>query len=171
MQNSKFEKQVIELLPKLKSYAISLTNNKVKAEDILQEVLYKAIKYQHRFQEGTNLRAWLNTILKNAFYDSLNSRQKRAEKNTDYFAEMHDVSLLNNSVKNKAMENLNIETLTKIIASLEDKYKIPFEMAFRGFKYKEIADRQNIPIGTVKARIFKAKQIIKEQLNCIGYEK
>jgi len=147
-----------------------LTKNKTKAEDILQESLYKAMKYKHRFSDGTNLVSWLNTIVKNSFYDSLKTRQTIAQKNTDYFGEIHDFSLLNSSVKNQAMENISIEILWKVIDSLEDKHKNPFVMAFRGFKYKEIAIREGIPVGTVKARIFYAREEIKEQLKKLGYE-
>jgi RNA polymerase sigma-70 factor (ECF subfamily) len=170
MQKPTFETLLLENIPRMERYCLFLAKDKIKAEDILQESLYKAIKYKYRFTEGTNLIAWLNTIIKNAFYDSLNSRQTRAEQNTDYFGEIQDFSLLNSSVKNEAMENLNIEILTKVIDSLEDKYKIPFVMAFRGFKYKEIAARQKVPIGTVKAHIFRAREIIKQQLKFLGYE-
>jgi len=167
MQKTPFETQLLEHIPSLKRYCLSLTKEKNKAEDILQESLYKALKFEHYFKEGTNLRGWLQTIIRNTF---LNSVQKKSARNTDYFGEIHDFSLLNSSVKNNAMENLNIEVLRKIIDSLEERYKVPFIMAFRGFKYKDIAIRQKTPIGTVKSNIFRAREIIKEQLKFLGYE-
>ena len=165
-----FEQQLTEQIPKLKRQALKLTKNEDKADDILQDTLYKAIKYQNRYEQGTNLSAWLYTILRNTFYDSTNARLKPINRNTVYFGQMHDDTLFSQSVNNTGVENISLDVLSKVIEELEDKYKEPFVMSFKGFKYKEIAIRLNIPLGTVKARIFKAKEIIKEKLKNLGYE-
>lgn len=171
MEELSFDKQVIALKPKLESYLLKLAKDKNKAEDILQDVFYKAFKYQNRFQEGTNLGAWLITIARNTFYDSTTGRLSKTEKNTSYVDAIYDYQLVRNSDKNQALENLNLEVLWEVINSLDDAYKIPFVMSFRGHKYKEIAEHLDVPIGTIKNRIFTAREAIKEQLTSLGYEK
>ncbi|WP_338765799.1 RNA polymerase sigma factor [Bernardetia sp. ABR2-2B] len=163
-----FEEQVIALQPKLERYCLKFTKDKNKAEDILQEVFYKAFKYKKNFKVGTNLSAWLHRIARNTFLDS--KRANKTQRNTSY-VEAIDEYLLRNTAKNKAIEQISLEVIWNVIEQVQESHKTPFIMVFRGYTCKEIADILHIPVGTVKNRVFKAREAIKKQLISLGYKK
>jgi RNA polymerase sigma-70 factor (ECF subfamily) len=147
----------------LKPIAIRLTRDAQEAEDLLQETVLKAYTNREKFTEGTNLKAWLYTIMKNTF---ITNYQRMVRRNTfiDTSDNLHYIHSNNNITENLAYSNFALKDIKKAIGNLEDTYRIPFMMHFRGFKYYEIAEKLNIPIGTVKNRIHIARQELKKRL-------
>lgn len=153
MSNKQFSSELLNLRSSLQSFAMSLTSDPVEAEDLTQETFFKAFKYQNQYEENTNLKAWTFTIMKNTF---INNYRKFVRQNTAVDT-TKDLYYLNTSqeLNNEGPESdYGLQEITKAIASLEDEYRRPFEMHVEGFKYKEIADELQLPIGTVKSRIF-----------------
>jgi RNA polymerase sigma factor (sigma-70 family) len=168
MAKSTFQEELITLRKPLSFFALQLTANNDDAEDLLQETMVKAITYKDKFREKTNLKAWLYTIMKNTF---INNYRRSVKANT-IIDKTEDLYYLNKSSENDAASpdtRYNHKQIQKVVNALEDDYRIPFMMHFKGFKYKEIADQLDLPIGTVKSRIFLARKKLMEQLEDYRY--
>ena len=158
-----FNTRIISERSSLKSYALSLTHNLEDAQDLLQDTYLKAIKYRSKFEDSTNLRAWLFTIMKNTFINAYrrNTKIKKLVSTGDEIA-------LNRAFKQNSYEQsesrINAKAIIKEINGLNDEYKVPFTRYYNGYKYEEIASEMNLPLGTVKSRIFLARKILMKSL-------
>jgi len=156
MSAEEFKNAVIHLSGSLKPYAVSLTRDMRDAEDLMQETILKALNSWSKYKHNTNLRAWLCTIMRNLF---INNYRKKVRQNT-IVDTSENLYLLNASKteENKAMSELIQEDIYKEIRKLPEGHRIPFIMCYKGYKYQEIADELDIPLGTVKSRIFLARK-------------
>ena len=150
--------------PALNSYALQLTKNVEDANDLVQETLLKALTYQSKFKEGTNLKGWLYTIMRNSF---INNYRRLIRRNT--FIDTTDNTFFLDSSTSYVTENQGenkflAEDLQDAIKTLPEDLRTTFELNMEGFKYHEIAEELDIPIGTVKTRIFVAKRRLRKQL-------
>ncbi len=152
-----FNQQLVNQRVSLKNFAYSLTLNNEEAQDLVQDTYLKAIKYRDKFADATNLKAWLYTIMKNTFINTY----RRSIKTRQIIQQTDDLSTvkpLAGANSPSAESQLHEKQIAKAIDGLEEDYRIPFTKYFDGFKYKEIADELNLPIGTVKSRIFLARK-------------
>ncbi|MCU0353390.1 MAG: RNA polymerase sigma factor [Cytophagales bacterium] len=147
----------------LKPFAMRLTKDAEDANDLLQETLLKAYTNREKFADGTNLKAWLYTIMKNTF---ITNYQRVMRKNTfiDSTSNLHYLNSSNTMTQNLAYSTFALEDINDALESLDEVYRMPFVMYFRGFKYHEIAQKLQIPIGTVKNRIHIARKELKDSL-------
>ncbi len=158
-----FNHQLISLEDKLSRFALSLTSNREDAKDLLQETLLKAIAYRDQFVQYTNLKAWTYTIMKNTF---INNYRRNVRQNTT-FDNTKDLYFLN---QNKDTQNVtpdsaySTQEIHLVIDSLDDEFRIPFKMHTEGYKYKEIAQKLDLKIGTVKSRIFFTRKKLMDAL-------
>ncbi|TXB62012.1 RNA polymerase sigma factor [Phaeodactylibacter luteus] len=145
----------------LNSFAYNLTKNTEDAKDLFQETAFRALTNRDKFRPGTNFKAWLFTIMKNIF---INNYRKKVKANTimDSTDNMYYINSGSVVISNKAESNIMMKELTRMIESLDDSIKIPFLMHYHGYKYQEIADHLELPLGTVKSRIFFARKELKE---------
>ena len=152
----------------LRKYAYQLTRNVEDTNDLVQETMLKAYTYQEKFEEGTNLKGWLYTIMKNTFINNYRRMVKRNTfiDNTDneFFIDSFAISEVNKGEQKFIMRDIEFA-----IDKLPLNLKKPFTMSSKGFKYHEIATLLDIPIGTVKTRIFVAKRQLRAELS--GYAK
>jgi RNA polymerase sigma-70 factor (ECF subfamily) len=161
-----------ELLP-LRNYALSLTHNMDETKDLVQETVLKAYRYQAKFQEGTNLRGWLYTILKNSF---INNYRRDMKRNTflDSTDNSYFIDLPSHKIDNDAETKFIRRDLDHAIDDLAFDLRVTFKLNTEGYKYHEIAEELQIPIGTVKTRIFVARRILRERLkdyaDAYGYQ-
>ena len=161
-----FNDNLLKMTDILGYFAIGLTKNQEDAEDLLQETMVKAITYQEKYQPNTNFKAWLQTIMKNTF---INDYRKAKRANT-VVTTRNDVEVLDfvpAAVDLTPESTLETKEINKVIEALSNNLRVPFTMHLKGFKYHEIAEHLNIPIGTVKSRIYLAKQSLMEDLK--GY--
>jgi RNA polymerase sigma-70 factor (ECF subfamily) len=144
----------------LHSFAYNLTKNTEDAKDLYQETSFRALTNRDKFRPGTNFKAWLFTIMKNIF---INNYRKKMRANTIMDSTDNDYYINSGSVviSNKAESNIMMDELTEMIDGMEDGIRIPFMMHYEGFKYQEIADKLELPLGTVKSRIFFARKEMK----------
>jgi RNA polymerase sigma-70 factor (ECF subfamily) len=158
-----FSYSISQMTTTLRPFALKLTKDVEEANDLLQETMLKAYTNRDKFAEGTNLKAWLYTIMKNTF---ITNYQRLVRRNTfiDTTDNLHYLNSPNNVTQNQAYAGFAMDDMTTAIEKLEYAYKTPFMMHYRGFKYHEIADRLNIPIGTVKNRIHIARKELKKNL-------
>lgn len=147
----------------LKPFALRLTRDLEQANDLIQETVLKAFTNREKFSEGTNLKAWLYTIMKNTFITNY-QRMVRRRTFIDTTDNLHFINSTDNVSLNNAHGTFAMEDIQEAIARLDDTYRIPFILHFRGFKYHEIAEELDIPIGTVKNRIHIARKELKSKL-------
>lgn len=147
----------------LKSYALNFTKDSEDANDLVQDTLLKAITYYNKFKDGTNLKGWLFTIMKNTFINNY----RRLVKTNALITQSEDISSANlsySATKNQAESKFITNDINKALAQLPQEYYIPFIRYFEGYKYHEIAEMLIIPIGTVKTRIHVARNVLKKYL-------
>ncbi len=152
----------------LRPFALRLTKDVEEANDLLQDTLLKAFTNRDKYADGTNIKAWLYTIMKNTF---ITNYQRMVRKNTfiDTSDDLYYLNSLESSTDNQAYSTFALEDINAAIRVLDDSHKTPFMMYFQGYKYHEIADRLQIPIGTVKNRIHLARKELKDQLSMYEY--
>ncbi len=158
MSQYDFDNLLITYQKSLKSFAYGFTQDDEAANDLLQETYLKALTYRDKFEAKTNLKAWLYTIMRNTF---INNYRKAVRANT-IIDKTDEQYYINTAATSKGMANpesvMSHDQIKSQIDKLEDEYRIPFQMYNRGFKYKEIAAKLNLPIGTIKSRIFLARK-------------
>lgn len=167
MTKVEFNFQVQDQYQPLKGYAIRLTQNMEEAEDLVHDTMLKAFVNKDKFEEGTNLKGWLHTIMKNIFINKYRRMKKSQVQNDDtenqYY--INNASLASN---NNALTSLALKDINNAIGELKENLKTPFMMSYTGYKYEEIAQHLHIPLGTVKIRIHCARQKLKESLKVYG---
>jgi RNA polymerase sigma-70 factor (ECF subfamily) len=157
MASIEFNTQIISHSKQLKYFALKLTSDNDDANDLLQETLLKSIKYSHKFVEATNLKAWLYTIMKNLF---INDYRKAVKTRTviDHSKDLNYINVAQGAGPRVPESHMNELEIHNAIAKLDEEYKVPFQMYVDGYKYKEIAEHFDLPIGTIKSRIFLARK-------------
>lgn len=163
MTQLQFNTALLGLQDKLLYYALSLTSDQEKAQDLLQETFLKALTYRDKFTQNTNFKAWIYTIMKNTFIN--NYRRNVKAKNT-FDGSNNDFHLKFSMDKIYPSPDsfFSSKEILKNINALEDEYKVPFTMFLDGYKYKEIAEHLNLPLGTVKSRIFFTRKKLEKAL-------
>ena len=158
-----FSYSIEQLSSSLKPFALKLTKDMEDANDLMQETMLKAYTNRDKFTEGTNLKAWLYTIMKNTF---ITNYQRMIRRGTfiDTTDNLHYINSNGNVTQNTAYSRFAMSDMNRAIEALDDAYRVPFMLHVKGFKYHEIADRLQIPIGTVKNRIHIARKNLKERL-------
>ncbi len=158
-----FNHSVSKTSKTLRPFAIRLTRDVEEANDLLQDTMVKALMNREKFSDGTNLKAWLYTIMKNTF---ITNYQRLVRKRTfiDTTDNLHYINTPGVLTQNQAISSFTRADIEKAMELVSDQYTVPFMMYFRGFKYHEIAEKLNIPIGTVKNRIHLARKELKAQL-------
>jgi RNA polymerase sigma-70 factor (ECF subfamily) len=145
----------------LYAFAFKLTKDEEEAQDLMQETAYKAFKYRSMYQPHTNLRAWLMTIMRNTFINSYRQKRRRQtlqdKTDNDYLLNAGAAT-----VRNSGESSITTEEIQQVIDQLEDWLKVPFLMYLQGYKYDEIAASMQIPLGTVKSRIFFARRKLQD---------
>jgi len=158
-----FNHKMTGLQALLHSFAYNLTKNSEDAKDLYQETTYRALYNRDKFQPDTNFKAWMFTIMKNIF---INNYRKKIKSNTilDTTDNQFYINSGNHAAPNAAEGSIMMKELNKMVEVLDDTIRIPFLMHFEGYKYQEIADELNLPLGTVKSRIFFARKELKDAI-------
>lgn len=162
MTKIEFQNELISIQDCLMRFAYSLTSDNEDAKDLLQSTNLKALAYCNQYKDNTNLKAWTFTIMKNTF---INIYRKAIKQNTTY--DINDNLFLMNikSENNIPDSQYSQNEINKKIEELDDNFRIPFQMHTSGYKYKEIAEKLNLNLGTVKSRIFFSRKKLKIQLS------
>jgi RNA polymerase sigma-70 factor (ECF subfamily) len=148
----------------LKPFAFTLTRDNESARDLLQETLYRALANKEKYSVGTNIKAWLYTIMRNIF---INNYRKNARQVVilDGTANEFLINSQQYTTTNLAEINLNLKAVMAAVHNLPEIFRNPFMLYFEGYKYHEIADMLKEPLGTIKSRIHFARKLLKEQVS------
>ncbi len=163
MSSIDFDKLLLENSDFLRPFAITLTRDHETARDLIQETMYRALANRDKYNVGTNLKAWLYTIMRNIF---INNYRRKSKQNTIFDKTDTDFLLdfQQGTVANSAEGSLKLKEINKAMYDLPEIFKKPFMLYFDGYKYHEIADMLQEPLGTIKSRIHFARKLLKSQL-------
>lgn len=163
MASLEFNQMLVNNSEFLKPFAVTLTRDSEAAQDLYQETLYRALANKDKYNVGTNIKAWLYTIMRNIF---INNYRRRAKQNTIFDSTPNDF-LLNQAqvtTANAAESILKLKDIQQAIHHLPEIFRNPFLLYFDGYKYHEIADMLGEPLGTIKSRIHFARKLLKAQI-------
>ena len=164
MASLEFNKLLLNNADFLKPFAVNLTKDTEVAKDLYQETLYKALANQEKYNVGTNIKAWLFTIMRNIF---INDYRRKAKQQTifDNTANDYLINYKQAAISNAAETGLRLKEIYQAIYQLPEIFKTPFLLYFEGYKYHEISEALNEPLGTIKSRIHFARKLLKEQIS------
>lgn len=168
MSTQDFYQLIDPIYSSLKSFALGLTKNMDDARDLFQETVFKALKNKDKFKMGTNFKAWVMTLMRNTFINEYRRKKRHAVTYAPSDSYYFEANRYNSAIKNEGVSNLEMQELTIIMDTVEDKLRIPFQMYHAGLSYKEISDELGIPLGTIKSRIFFARKDLQILAKRIG---
>lgn len=161
-----FENEAIPHLPALKSFALKLTNDPEEADDLVQDTMLKAFRFFDQFERGTNSKAWLFQIMKNSFINNYRKNSKEPDK-IDY----EDVQNFYENIQAEDVKTVHFETdafhdilddeIANALSALPDDFRtVVFLSDIEGYSYEEIADFIDVPLGTVRSRLHRARKML-----------
>jgi RNA polymerase sigma-70 factor (ECF subfamily) len=165
-----FEKELLPHVGALQTFAYHLTYNQEDADDLVQETYLKAYRFIDKYDAGTNAKAWLFKILKNAYINEYRKKVKQPTK-VDYeeIVTYHDTDDDRISGYSDLREEIFLHMMGDEVTSAINSLPIDFRTVIllcdiEGFTYEEIASIIDVPIGTVRSRLFRARNLLKEKL-------
>lgn len=159
MDNVKFKQDLVNTIPRLRAFARSISGDRDRADDLVQETLAKAIANKDKFTEGTNLTAWLITILRNQYY-SVGRKMQREVSDPDG---EHAATL---EAKPAQAEHLELKDFLSALQVLpDDQREALILIGASGFSYEEAAEILGVKIGTVKSRVSRARIRLEELMS------
>ena len=160
--NTSFQDNLMSIQANLLNFAYMLTANRDDAYDLLQDTTLKALDNSEKYADNTNFKAWVFTIMRNIFINNYR-RSVRSATIVDTTDNLYHLNLSQDSGFESPEETYGAHEITEAINEFSDEYRIPFSMHVAGYKYNEIAEHMNLPLGTVKSRIFFARKKLQER--------
>ena len=163
MNGIQFQQKLLSLQENMMNFALMLTANRDDAQDLLQDTTLKVLDNQGKFVDNVNFKGWVLTVMRNIFINNYH-KIVRVQTVVDSSADLYNLDIVNDSGFDSPDKAYQIKEITKAINGLNDDLKVPFSMFLSGYKYNEIAEKLNVPLGTVKSRIFFARQELQKRL-------
>ncbi len=160
--NTSFQNNLMSIQANLLNFAYMLTSNRDDAYDLLQDTTLKALDNSEKYADNTNFKAWVFTIMRNIFINNYR-RSSRAATIVDTTDNLYHLNLSQDSRFESPEESYGAAEITAAINEFPEEYRVPFSMHVAGYKYNEIAEHMNLPLGTVKSRIFFARKRLQER--------
>lgn len=168
-----FADAAMPLMDQLFSAAMRMTRNAADAEDLVQETYMKAYRGYERFEEGTNLKAWMYRILTNSYINRYRAKQRRPDESD--IADVEDMYLyrrlsgenseIGASAEDAFLESVTDDAVKAAVEAIPENFRMAVLLAdVEGFAYKEIAQILDVPIGTVMSRIHRGRKALEKQL-------
>jgi RNA polymerase sigma-70 factor (ECF subfamily) len=164
MSTIEFNNYFEEVNPLLEGFALKLTQDREKAQELVQETVVRALRYKDRFVVGTNFKAWITTMMRNIFLNQRRNWKRRKTESVPHDSLYYQLNGVY-TTDNQGIHRIEFQEILSAIKGLEDKIRRPFWMHYQGYAYEEIAQELDIPLGTVKSRIFKARKNLKKELS------
>lgn len=165
MKTSKqtLEHDLVQMQSNMLNYALTLTTNREEAKDLTQETTLKALSNIDKYYDNVNFKGWVFTIMHNLFINNYR-RVVRTQTILDNSDSLYQLNMPQESGFDSPEGSFTYHEIMNVLDTFNDDYKTPFSMYFTGFKYDEIAKSLNLPLGTVKSRIFFARKRLQEIL-------
>ena len=166
MTAAEFTTEISGLRSTLLTFTRRFTQDRDECLDLVQDTMLKALTYRDKFRDDTNLKGWLFTIMRNTFINNYRKNQ-RARTSTDKTKDLYFLNVEDEHTFNRPQESMEFKEIWRNVGAIKDELLVPFKMHTTGYKYHEISEHLQIPIGTVKNRIFHARKEIQKRLQ--GY--
>ena len=153
MRTANFAQDLLSVQTELLNFAYKLTADREEANDLLQETSLKALDNEDKYTAETNFKGWIYTIMRNIFINNY----RKALRDQTYVDQTDNQFYLNQNIDiegDSTEGSYDLKEMRRIVNALPKEYRIPFSMYVSGFKYREIADKLGLPLGTVKSRIY-----------------
>lgn len=163
MRTANFAQDLLSVQTELLNFAYKLTADREEANDLLQETSLKALDNEDKYTSETNFKGWIYTIMRNIFINNY----RKALRDQTYVDQTDNQFYLNQNIDiegDSTEGSYDLKEMRRIVNALPKEYRIPFSMYVSGFKYREIADKLGLPLGTVKSRIYFTRQKLQEEL-------
>ncbi len=161
-EKADFKRDMLATLPSLRAFAISLCGNRSNADDLVQEAILRAWAKQESFKPGTNIKAWLFTILRNEFYSRMRKKGREVQDSEGLFTQQM-------AVAPAQLGALDFEDFKAALAKLpEDQREAIILIGASGFSYEEAAEMCGCAVGTIKSRVSRARTHLQELLDVSG---
>lgn len=157
METANLQNRLMSLQANMLNFAYTLTANRDDAYDLLQDTTLKVLGNQDKYVENTNFKGWVFTIMRNIFINNYR-RIARSATVIDQTEDYYHLNLSQDSGLESPEGSYAAGEITAAINEFPEKYRVPFSMHVAGYKYNEIAEKMNLPLGTIKSRIFFARQ-------------
>ncbi len=169
MGTTSLQERLISIQKNLLNFAYTLTSNRDDAYDLLQDTTLKVLDNQEKYVDNVNFKGWVFTIMRNIF---INNYRKVVRSGVvfDRTDDLYHLNLPQDSGFETPEGALSAAEITAVINSFSDEYRIPFSMHLAGYRYAEIAEHTGLPLGTVKSRIFFARQRLQAKLRSYRYQ-
>lgn len=163
MNALQFKKNLLGMQENMMNFALMLTANREDAQDLMQDTTLKVLDNQEKFIDNVNFKGWVLTIMRNIFINNYH-KIVRTQTVVDQGVDLYNLDIMNESGFDSPEGSYQIQEISKAIENLNKDLKIPFSMYVSGYKYNEIAEKLGLPLGTVKSRIFFARQELQKTL-------
>ena len=163
MRTANFAQDLLSVQTELLNFAYKLTADREEANDLLQETSLKALDNEDKYTAETNFKGGIYTIMRNIFINNY----RKALRDQIYVDQTDNQFYLNQNIDiegDSTEGSYDLKEMRRIVNALPKEYRIPFSMYVSGFKYREIADKLGLPLGTVKSRIYFTRQKLQEEL-------
>lgn len=163
MTQKEFSETISVHASSLRLHALNFTRDPEDANDLLQDTLLKATRFVSNFQDGTNIKGWLFVIMKNTFINNYRKHPKTRDV-TVQEDEITSANLYYSATTNGSVGSFAMQDINRALSMLPERYSSPFVRYFEGYKYHEIAEEMQLPLGTVKTYIHEARILLKKYL-------
>ena len=158
-----FKQRLLGLQGNLYNFACQLTSDKDAAQDLVQDTTLKVLDNEAKYVDNVNFKGWVVTIMRNIFINNYR-RQVRSATVVDTTEDLYHLNLCQESGLTTPEGSFAAKEISVAINSFAKEYKVPVTMYLAGYNYSEIAEKMNLPLGTVKSRIFFARKRLQEML-------
>lgn len=163
MNSATFTKALVGMQDDLLRFAYKLTADHEDANDLLQETSLKALDNEDKYTPETNFKGWVYTIMRNIFINNYR-KMMRDQTFVDQTDNQYHLNTPSESYADSTETAYDLKEMHRIVNALPKEYRVPFSMHVAGFKYREIAEKLGLPLGTVKSRIFFTRQKLQREL-------
>ncbi|MBI4503177.1 MAG: sigma-70 family RNA polymerase sigma factor [Gemmatimonadetes bacterium] len=166
-KRSAFEREALPHLDTVYRVALRFTGEPAKAQDLVQDTMLKAFRSWHRYETGTNVRAWLLTILRNTFINEYRKEKQRGPTVDISTAETFSLfdKVQEEDPEGRFFDQIIDDEVLQAVDDLPDEFRETLVLSdMEGMTYQEIADVTGAPVGTVKSRLFRARRALQRRL-------
>jgi len=163
MNTLQFQKKLLGMQGNMMNFALILTSNKDDARDLTQDTTLKVLDNQEKFTDNINFKGWVLTVMRNIFINNYH-KIVRAQTVIDRGIDVYNLELMTEFSNDTPEGYYKRQEIMFAIDQLNHDLKTPFNLYINGYKYNEIALKLNLPLGTVKSRIFFARKELQEEL-------